>query len=708
MDGLESDVDCGGEEGCPRCPPGLGCRSTLDCNGTASAAVLAQLAAFSFTGQAVLCVAAAAGASGPGAASGGTCTDARLAASVYNGTSPPPMVGFALTFSGVPSVALGALMARVAANAALSAVVAVAPLTVAPGLTADSFVLEAASVPAAQRRRQLAGGGGGGGVATTSPTFSLRLILAPGANASAASAALAANGPAGFAQAAAASASQQLTAAALPALRNYSIALNATVQGPLGGGAAFAVSPPTAALVEFRKGLIAPGGGGGGGGAGGGGDGGGGAGAGGAIVVVLLLLGGGAGFALCRMRGNFFGCRCTAIATCCGKFPMKGAAFKGYRGASDTFDVLRGAAKALPLKSVPTMSRRGSQLAFDAASVLVVASPLNGARPSEGAAAAAQQHGHAPGVHQPGQPSGHAPGAHKPAGHAPAGLPRAAFSPAAVGGGGALGAQGHKPTGPHPTEGATAPGPHAKPAGPPPPRVAAVHIQKIFRGFRARKANRFDRLAKVARCAALAAAPGSAALAAAQELQRAAGAASRTEVASAQGAVVARISSLMQPGRGAARAPMSELQAALMVQRVYKGLKVRAALRGWSKVVDSDGDVFFKNARTGVVEWALPDVPFRPAPSPAAGGSGGPKLTETDENGVVWNLDGPGGKRLKQGWRRDEDETDVWYMNEAGESCWVAPLADAFETDGPGGKRLKDGWRRCEDETDVSVPRNSD
>jgi len=701
MDGSESDVDCGGEAGCPRCPPGLFCRSTADCASGASAAVLAQLAAFGYAGQPVLCVAAAAGAAGPGAASGGTCADVRLAASVYGNASAPPMVGFSLAFSGVPTVALGALMARVAVNAALSAVAAVAPLTVAPGLTADSFVLEAASASAQRRRRQLAAGGG---VAVTSQTFSLRLILAPGGvSAAAASAALAAGGSASFAQAAAASAGQQLVAAALPALQNYSLALNATVQGPVGGGAAFAVSPPTATLVKFTKGLIAPGGGGGGGGGDGGGGGGGGGGAGGAIIVILLIVGGGGGFALCRTRGSFFGCRCTAIATCCGKFPMKGAAFRGHRDAADTFDVLRGAAKAAPLKSAPTKSRRGSQLAFDAASVLVVVSPLNAAH-SAGAGVAAATAPHAgtykpqheaaagaaaphAGTHKPqhdaaGAAAPHA-GAHKPQ-HDAAGAAaaaRAGFAPAGLG------------------IVAAAPRAH-KPAGPPPPRDAAVNIQKVFRGFRSRKTNRFDRLVKVASRAALAAAPGSAAQAAAQELQRAAAAASRTEVKAAQGAVVARFASLMQPGRGAARAPMSELQAALMVQRVYKGAKVRRALRGWSKVVDSDGDVFFKNGATGSLEWALPEVPFRPA----AGGKGkgkGKDLTETDEKGVVWNLDGPGGKRLKQGWRRDEDETDVWYIHESGESAWVAPLADAFETDGPGGKRLKDGWRRCEDETDV-------
>ena len=45
------------------------------------------------------------------------------------------------------------------------------------------------------------------------------------------------------------------------------------------------------------------------------------------------------------------------------------------------------------------------------------------------------------------------------------------------------------------------------------------------------------------------------------------------------------------------------------------------------------------------------------------------------EDGVEWNLDGPGGPRLQQGWHREEDESDVWYVHENGESAWDAPLA---------------------------------
>ena len=657
----------------------MGCRSTLDCNGTASAGVLAQLAALQYTGQAVICTASAAALAGPGAASGGTCTDARLSSSAYGNASAPPMIGFSLAFTGVPNAALGALMARASVRAAWDAVLAVAPPpTVTLGLSADSFILEAASMPT-QRRRRLAT------VAVSAPTFSLRLLLlAPGANAASASAFFAGSA-ASFGQAAVASASQQITAANLTALQtNFSLSLGATVQGPISGGVAFAVRTPAPALVEFTS-TVVPGGG--GGGDGGGGGGGGGGGAGGAIIVILLIVGGGGGFVLCRTRGHFFGCRCTAAATCCGKFPLKGAAFKGNREAADTLDVLRGAARgaaAAPLKTVPpNTSRRGSQLAFDTASVLVVVSPLNAAARA-GAAGATATVGTAAAAAAAGA-----------AGAAPAAGSQAA--PASTGA--AVGAAAPAPAPATAPAAASAPAHSRRPAGPRAPPAAATSIQKVFRGFRSRKTNSFDRLRRMAGRAALSAAPGSAALAAAQTLQLAAASASRTEVKVAQGAVVARFAANLS-GRNGPRAPMSDLQAALMVQRVYKGLKVRQALRGWTKVVDSDGDVFFRNGATGSLEWSLPDVPFRPA-SPGAAGGREADNTETDSQGVVWNLDGPGGRRLKQGWRRDEDETDVWYVGPGGESAWVAPLQDAFETDGPGGRRLAAGWRRCEDDTDV-------
>jgi hypothetical protein len=54
-----------------------------------------------------------------------------------------------------------------------------------------------------------------------------------------------------------------------------------------------------------------------------------------------------------------------------------------------------------------------------------------------------------------------------------------------------------------------------------------------------------------------------------------------------------------------------------------------------------------------------------------------------DEDGDLWHLDGPGGKRLAWGWRRCSDGDDVWYVNDdQGESSWEPVyLEDADEED---------------------------
>jgi len=118
---------------------------------------------------------------------------------------------------------------------------------------------------------------------------------------------------------------------------------------------------------------------------------------------------------------------------------------------------------------------------------------------------------------------------------------------------------------------------------------------------------------------------------------------------------------------------MSDLQASTIIQSRYKSFKVRSALKGWTKVVDDDGDVYFKNDITGDTEWNLPTIPFHPVKEEGEEKKEG--YTEVDEDGVEWNLDGPGGPRLQQGWHREEDDSDVWYVHENGESAWDAPLA---------------------------------
>jgi len=120
---------------------------------------------------------------------------------------------------------------------------------------------------------------------------------------------------------------------------------------------------------------------------------------------------------------------------------------------------------------------------------------------------------------------------------------------------------------------------------------------------------------------------------------------------------------------------MSELQASTLIQSRYKSFKVRSTLKGWTKVVDDDGDVYFRNEETGDTEWNLPSIPFHPNVEENNAEEEREGYTEVDDDGVTWNLDGPGGARLQQGWKREEDESDVWYVHEDGESAWDPPLA---------------------------------
>jgi hypothetical protein len=328
LDGLESDIDCGGTAGCAKCPAGLGCQTTADCSGLVSAAVQLQLVQLRYSGPPIVCTA---GSSAPGtAASGGTCTDARLSALSY-GTSAavPETLAFALAFSGVPLAAMGALMARVAVLAAWAAVAASQPLAAA-GTTVENLVLEAVIAPAQMRRRERRLPGAAG-ITTAALSYRMRLLPPPaspaGLNASTLAALLAGAGPI-FADVVLASASQQLVVAGVAAP-----ALSVALIGPIDGGAAFAAVPLSALLVE--KG--APTGAASDATAGGAAARAATAAAAAAAVAFLLLVVGGA--LLCRARR-----KCLKFSTCCGRFPFKPPMRPGsYNGGS-------AATKALGLK----------------------------------------------------------------------------------------------------------------------------------------------------------------------------------------------------------------------------------------------------------------------------------------------------------------------------------------------------------------------
>jgi hypothetical protein len=69
------------------------------------------------------------------------------------------------------------------------------------------------------------------------------------------------------------------------------------------------------------------------------------------------------------------------------------------------------------------------------------------------------------------------------------------------------------------------------------------------------------------------------------------------------------------------RIVLSDLQAALLVQRAIRGHRIRNMVRGWVKIVAPDGDVYYHNVKTGASEW---DAPWeRRGGAPKAGVSTG-------------------------------------------------------------------------------------
>ena len=82
---------------------------------------------------------------------------------------------------------------------------------------------------------------------------------------------------------------------------------------------------------------------------------------------------------------------------------------------------------------------------------------------------------------------------------------------------------------------------------------------------------------------------------------------------------------------------------------------------GWRRFIDVAGNVWYEHDTTGEAQWDAPLLLD--------------ECVAVDIHGNVWQLDAPGGRRLKAGWRRCEDATDVWYESASGESRWDAPLA---------------------------------
>jgi len=159
---------------------------------------------------------------------------------------------------------------------------------------------------------------------------------------------------------------------------------------------------------------------------------------------------------------------------------------------------------------------------------------------------------------------------------------------------------------------------------------------------------------------------------------------------------------------------MTDLEAALFVQRRWKAYRARKLVKAWVKITAYDGDVFYKNKVTKEMVWEVPPLPAMsqydvsvlkgevpvlgttlpelpeggssappaaPAPALAAVAGGGREPVYTDDHGDKYVVregrffffDGPDSTQLlEEGWRRHSDETgDVWYTTaKPDETVW--------------------------------------
>ena len=62
--------------------------------------------------------------------------------------------------------------------------------------------------------------------------------------------------------------------------------------------------------------------------------------------------------------------------------------------------------------------------------------------------------------------------------------------------------------------------------------------------------------------------------------------------------------------RNTMRPPMTELRAAVMLQKVFRGHQERRLVSNWKRVVDEDdGDIYYFNIKTGTSSWHPPTHP---------------------------------------------------------------------------------------------------
>ncbi len=135
----------------------------------------------------------------------------------------------------------------------------------------------------------------------------------------------------------------------------------------------------------------------------------------------------------------------------------------------------------------------------------------------------------------------------------------------------------------------------------------------------------------------------------------------------------ARLSAALRTWQG--RNALTEVEAALMVQRRWKAFRAKNLLKQWVKICATDGDVFYKSKATGELVWDIPALPLFSAADKAAAerarvvAAAGGEVVHVDpatgdhffvRDGRFFFLDKATKKPMAEGWRQFVDATDTW------------------------------------------------
>ena len=158
------------------------------------------------------------------------------------------------------------------------------------------------------------------------------------------------------------------------------------------------------------------------------------------------------------------------------------------------------------------------------------------------------------------------------------------------------------------------------------------------------------------------------------------GYAARSFAAADRGARAAGVVRLWQ-----GRAALSEVDAALLLQRRWKAFRARTLMKQWVKITAFDGDVFYKSKATGELAWDIPSLPaitladraaaaHRAAVEAVAGETVHLEPATGDSfvvrEGRFFFLERASRRPMAEGMRQVRDDTDEWFVTKGGEAVW--------------------------------------